>query len=90
LQVARQAVLAFNPDSAVIAHHANVKGAEYGVEFYRGFDVVMNALDNVSARRSGSSSAHSHTRLACLPSLPPPPLALTIALTASMVRTADM
>ena len=51
LQVAKIAVHGFNPDASVTAHHANVKGSEYNIEFYKGFDVVMNALDNVSARR---------------------------------------
>lgn len=50
--VAREAVCRFNPDAAVVAHHGNVKSPEYGVEYFRGFDVVMNALDNVAARRS--------------------------------------
>ena len=51
MQVAKGAVHAFNPAATVTALHANVKGAEFNVEYFKGFDVVMNALDNVSARR---------------------------------------
>ena len=35
----------------IVAHHASVKDAAYGVEFVRRFDVVVNALDNLDARR---------------------------------------
>ncbi len=51
MQVAVQAVMRFNPDAKVVAHHSNVKNAEFGIEYFKQFDIVMNALDNVSARR---------------------------------------
>ena len=35
----------------IVAHHASVKDAAYGVDFVRRFDVVVNALDNLDARR---------------------------------------
>lgn len=35
----------------IVAHHASVKDAAYGPAFVRRFDVVVNALDNVDARR---------------------------------------
>ena len=50
-QVAKMAVTAFNPDAVVVAHHGNVKNPEFGIDFFRKFDIVMSALDNVSARR---------------------------------------
>ncbi len=34
-----------------------MKGSEYGIDYFRGFDVVMNALDNVSARRCVRNAA---------------------------------
>lgn len=35
-----------------ISHHGNVKNREtFGVPYFKTFDVVMNALDNVDARR---------------------------------------
>lgn len=33
------------------AHHANIKDARFNVEWFRGFDIVFNALDNLEARR---------------------------------------
>lgn len=41
----------FNPAAKVVAHHGNIKSQEFGVEYFRSFNIVMNALDNVSARR---------------------------------------
>jgi ubiquitin-like 1-activating enzyme E1 B len=52
--VAREAALAWAAPSAastIVAHHANVKEARFGIGFFDRFDVVINALDNVSARR---------------------------------------
>ena len=34
-----------------MAHHANIKDSEFGVEWFKGFKVVFNALDNIEARR---------------------------------------
>ena len=33
------------------AHHGNVKSSEYDVDFYKKFKIVMNGLDNMSARK---------------------------------------
>lgn len=49
--MAKEAVLKFNPSARIVAHHGNVKGAEFGLTFIRKFDIVLNALDNVDARR---------------------------------------
>ena len=49
--VAREAVLRFNPRCAVEALHANIKEARFDLKWFGGFDVVINALDNVDARR---------------------------------------
>ena len=45
-----------NPNAAldpleIIAHHASVKESTFGPEFIKTFDVVVNALDNLDARR---------------------------------------
>mmetsp|Transcript_17796 Transcript_17796/g.23061 ORF Transcript_17796/g.23061 Transcript_17796/m.23061 type:complete len:668 (-) Transcript_17796:312-2315(-) len=50
-QVARDAILKFNPKAKVIAHHGNIKTSEFGVHFFKKFNLVMNALDNLDARR---------------------------------------
>eukprot|EP00742_Colponemidia_sp_Colp-10_P005018 GILJ01005361.1.p1 GENE.GILJ01005361.1~~GILJ01005361.1.p1 ORF type:complete len:587 (-),score=113.48 GILJ01005361.1:78-1838(-) len=50
-EVARESVLLFNPAVCIVAHHGNIKSAEFDVEFFRKFRVVFNALDNLDARR---------------------------------------
>lgn len=52
--MAREAVLKFNPEAKIVAHHGNVKEAQFGLSFVRKFDIVLNALDNVDARRYNS------------------------------------
>ena len=33
------------------AHHANIKDQMFNVQWFKGFDIVFNALDNLDARR---------------------------------------
>ena len=35
----------------IIAHHANIKDSEFTVQWFKGFNLVFNALDNLEARR---------------------------------------
>ena len=49
--MAKEAVLKFNPGARIVAHHGNVKESHFGLPFVRSFDIVLNALDNVDARR---------------------------------------
>jgi ubiquitin-like 1-activating enzyme E1 B len=49
--VARESILLLNPYAKIEAHHANIKEERFGLTFFEGFDLVMNALDNVAARR---------------------------------------
>ena len=49
--VAKEAAEKFNPNVRIIAHHANIKDAQFNVEWFRGFKIVFNALDNLEARR---------------------------------------
>ena len=49
--VARESALRICPDARIVAHHGNVKDAQFGPEFLRQFSVVLNALDNLDARR---------------------------------------
>lgn len=50
-QVARDAVLRFRPQINIRSYHANVKNPEFDVDFFKQFDVVLNGLDNLDARR---------------------------------------
>ncbi|XP_046993261.1 SUMO-activating enzyme subunit 2 [Schistocerca americana] len=49
-KVARESALRFNPDVNIKAHHANITSSEYGIQFFKKFSLVMNALDNRAAR----------------------------------------
>lgn len=49
--MAKEAVLKFNPSARIEAYHGNVKDAQFGLSFIRKFDIVLNALDNIDARR---------------------------------------
>ncbi|KAH9621584.1 hypothetical protein KSS87_003447, partial [Heliosperma pusillum] len=50
-KVARDAVLKVRPDISITAYHANVKSPEFNVDFFKEFNVVLNGLDNLDARR---------------------------------------
>ncbi|XP_060066201.1 SUMO-activating enzyme subunit 2-like [Ylistrum balloti] len=49
-QVAKNSALAFNPDTNIVSYHDSITSTEYGTNFFRKFDIVMNALDNRAAR----------------------------------------
>lgn len=49
-EVARQSALNFNPNTNIKAYHDSVTSTNYGVNFFKRFDVVLNALDNRQAR----------------------------------------
>ncbi|EDO46454.1 predicted protein [Nematostella vectensis] len=49
-KVARESALRFNPDAKIVAIHDNITSPEYGIDYFKQFDVVMNALDNRAAR----------------------------------------
>lgn len=50
-QVARDAVLKFRPHISITSYHANVKDPDFNVDFFKQFNVVLNGLDNLDARR---------------------------------------
>ncbi|KAJ0977559.1 hypothetical protein J5N97_013033 [Dioscorea zingiberensis] len=50
-KVARDAVLRFRPHINITPYHANVKDPEFNVDFFKQFNVVLNGLDNLDARR---------------------------------------
>lgn len=49
-EVARETALQFNPDAKIVAHFDSIFSTKFGVGFYQGFDLVLNALDNRAAR----------------------------------------
>ncbi|WYZ37148.1 hypothetical protein EsH8_II_000654 [Colletotrichum jinshuiense] len=49
--VAKDAAQPFNPKVKIVAHHANIKDSQFNVKWFRGFNIVFNALDNLEARR---------------------------------------
>lgn len=49
--VAAKAAEQFNPDIKVTSYHDNIKSAQFNVSYFAQFDVVLNALDNLDARR---------------------------------------
>ena len=49
--VAKEQAQRFNPNVKITAHHANIKDARFNVEWFSGFTLVFNALDNLEARR---------------------------------------
>jgi ubiquitin-like 1-activating enzyme E1 B len=50
-QVAKDAAHKFNPTVKLEAHHANIKDAQFNLDWFKGFTMVFNALDNLDARR---------------------------------------
>jgi ubiquitin-like 1-activating enzyme E1 B len=49
--VAREIALSFNPNVKITAHHGNIKSSQFGIDYFEQFALVMNALDNVDARK---------------------------------------
>ncbi|XP_076314271.1 ubiquitin-like activating enzyme 2 [Tachypleus tridentatus] len=56
--VSKNSAQKFNPKAKIIAHHDNIMKPDYSVDFFKQFSIVMNALDNRSAR--------SHVNRMCL------------------------
>lgn len=49
--VAKDAAHKFNPDVKLEAYMANIKDSQFNVDWFKGFTMVFNALDNLDARR---------------------------------------
>ncbi|KAF2842435.1 ubiquitin-activating enzyme E1 3 [Patellaria atrata CBS 101060] len=49
--VAKESAGKFNPHVKLEAHHANIKDPQFNVDWFKSFNVVFNALDNLEARR---------------------------------------
>jgi molybdopterin/thiamine biosynthesis adenylyltransferase len=51
MQVAKEVAGKFRPDTKLEAYHANIKDAQFNIDWFKSFDLVFNALDNLDARR---------------------------------------
>ncbi|KIW21474.1 hypothetical protein PV08_02054 [Exophiala spinifera] len=49
--VAKEVAKKFNPNVKLVAYHANIKDKQFNLEWFSGFNLVFNALDNMDARR---------------------------------------
>lgn len=49
--VARETASKFNPHVKIEAHHDNIMAEQFNVAWFKSFDIVYNALDNLEARR---------------------------------------
>ncbi|KAJ8516028.1 hypothetical protein ONZ45_g6634 [Pleurotus djamor] len=49
--VAAKTAAAFNPNVHIKPIHGNIKEPQFDVQWFQGFDLVLNALDNLDARR---------------------------------------
>ncbi|CCX07404.1 ubiquitin-activating enzyme E1 3 [Pyronema domesticum] len=49
--VAKETAGKFNPNVKLFAEHANIKDAKFNVKWFKSFNLVFNALDNLDARR---------------------------------------
>jgi ubiquitin-like 1-activating enzyme E1 B len=47
LQVAARTASAFNPNVHITPIHGNIKDAQFDLAWFQGFDIVLNALDNL-------------------------------------------
>ncbi|XP_012940030.1 SUMO-activating enzyme subunit 2 [Aplysia californica] len=48
--VAKESALKFNPNAKITAHHNSIFSTEFGLDYFKKFSIVLNALDNRAAR----------------------------------------
>ncbi|GAM85103.1 hypothetical protein ANO11243_031060 [Dothideomycetidae sp. 11243] len=49
--VAKETAGKFNPEVKIEAYHANIKDPQFNIQWFKSFEIVFNALDNLDARR---------------------------------------
>jgi ubiquitin-like 1-activating enzyme E1 B len=50
-KIAAEAVTKYNGHLNIKWHHGNIKDPQFGTSFISSFTIILNALDNVDARR---------------------------------------
>jgi ubiquitin-like 1-activating enzyme E1 B len=51
MQVAKEVAQKFQPNAKLEAYHANIMDRQFNIDWFKGFNIVFNALDNLAARR---------------------------------------
>jgi ubiquitin-like 1-activating enzyme E1 B len=49
--IAGKTAMIFNPDITIISYYDNIKNSKFNISYYQRFTIVLNALDNIDARR---------------------------------------
>ncbi|KAI7867379.1 hypothetical protein BDF14DRAFT_1803219 [Spinellus fusiger] len=49
--VAKETAMRFNPSARIVSYQANIKEPQFNVAWFKKFTIVLNALDNLDARR---------------------------------------
>ncbi|KAI8608837.1 hypothetical protein BC830DRAFT_1153578 [Chytriomyces sp. MP71] len=49
--IARESALRFNPDAHIVSYHNSIYETQFDVDWFKSFDLVLNALDNIPARK---------------------------------------
>jgi hypothetical protein len=65
-KVAGEMVRKFNPVAKIISHHGDIKDAKFGATFFQSFNLVMNALDNLSMSSKTTPRAQWATHPSCV------------------------
>ena len=64
-QVAARTAQAFNPNVRITPIHGNIKEPQFDVTWFKSFDIVLNALDNLgecSSHRTPHTPGSNHTQ----------------------------
>jgi ubiquitin-like 1-activating enzyme E1 B len=75
IQIAAQTAAPFNPNVRIRPIHGNIKEPQYDIEWFRQFDIVLNALDNLGTTLflptnnpdfDGETDARRHVNKMCM------------------------
>lgn len=49
--IAKEVAQRFKPSAKLEAYHANIMDRQFNIDWFKGYNIVFNALDNIAARR---------------------------------------